>query len=109
MYSFPPDENVQLADLAFELNANVPGASRSYGFEFHPKFAENRELFLCYIFKPKHKDGTHVARLKMPIVDGPPQVDPDSREVLITWLSSLLTVRRCALALTRSGIGPKGH
>ena len=87
LYSFPPDENVQQADLAFELKANVPGASQSFGFEFHPKFGENRELFLCYVFQPKRKDGTHVVRLKMPAVDGPPQVDPDSLEVLITWLS----------------------
>ncbi len=36
LYSFPPDENVQQADLAFELKANVPGASQSFGFEFHP-------------------------------------------------------------------------
>ena len=87
LFSFPPDPNVQQADLVYDLKANVLGARQSFGFEFHPKFAENRELFLCYVFQPKRIDGTHVARLKMPSVDGLPQVDPGSREVLITWLS----------------------
>ena len=87
VYSFPPDELVEKADLVYDLRANVPEASRAYGLEFHPDFAETGEVFLCYVLGRKTKDGTHVARYRIPKEDGPPRFDPGSREVLITWLS----------------------
>jgi len=87
IYSFPPDELVEKADLVYDLRANIPGASRAYGLEFHPNFAETREVFFCYVLGRKIKDGTHVARYRIPKGGGPPRFDVESREVLITWLS----------------------
>ena len=87
LYSFPPDELVERADLVYDLRANIPEASRAYGLEFHPDFAETGEVFFCYVLGRKIKDGTRVARYRIPKDDGPPRFDPGSREVLITWLS----------------------
>ena len=87
VYSFPPDELVEKADLVYDLRANVPEASRAYGLEFHPDFDKTGEVFFCYVLGRKTKDGTHVARYRIPKEDGPPRFDPGSREVLITWLS----------------------
>ena len=87
VYSFPPNELVEKADLVYDLRANVPEASRAYGLEFHPDFDKTGEVFFCYVLGRKTKDGTHVARYRIPKEDGPPRFDPGSREVLITWLS----------------------
>lgn len=73
------------------LHPNAQGIESLYGFVFHPRFAENRECFLCYTLRrktgsgPNLEDGTRVSRFKMtsePI----PRIDPASEEIVITFL-----------------------
>jgi putative heme-binding domain-containing protein len=70
-----------------------PGAKQVetvYGLVFHPRYAENRECFLCYTLKGKNNeknlaDGTRVSRFRVTRID-PPRLDPDSEEILLTFL-----------------------
>jgi len=87
VYSFHPEESLEKADLVYDMRAHIPEATRAYGLEFHPKFAETREVFFCYILGRKIENGTHLARYRIPKTDDFPLFDPSSREVLMTWLS----------------------
>ncbi len=87
VYSFPPEESVEKADLVYDMRAHIPQASRAYGLEFHPKFEETREVFFCYTLGRKIENGTHLARYRIPKNVNLSRFDPSSREVLITWLS----------------------
>ena len=87
VYSFPPEESVEKADLVYDMRADIPDATRAYGLEFHPNFEETREVFFCYVLGRKIKNGTHVARYRIPKNDDLSHFDRSSREVLITWLS----------------------
>lgn len=84
--SFPNDQNGQQADLAIDLSKEIEGMSRVYGLAFHPEFEENRYCYICYVTKEKLDDGTRVSRFRVSKQD-PPQIDPASEEVIITWLS----------------------
>ncbi|HTK76485.1 MAG TPA: PQQ-dependent sugar dehydrogenase [Gemmataceae bacterium] len=71
-------------------NPGAKGVETVYGLVFHPRFAENRECFVCYTLKGKNNeknlaDGTRVSRFKVTRSD-PPRLDPDSEEILLTWL-----------------------
>jgi putative heme-binding domain-containing protein len=89
------------ADLFFEASKELralqtlPGADgfeSIYGLAFHPDFARNRECFICYTIKGKRgvnnlADGTRVSRFKVNLPkDGPPQIDPATEEIVITFL-----------------------
>ena len=87
LFSFPPDETVAQADLVLDIKAELPRLSQALGFTFHPKFAENREMFACYALSPKQEDGSHLVRYRLPEADTTAVVDPTSREVLLKWLS----------------------
>ena len=87
LFSFPPNETVQQADLVLDIKAEFPRLPQALGFTFHPKFAENRELFVCYALRPKQADGSHLVRYRLPEANAPAVVDPSSREVLLKWLA----------------------
>ena len=87
VYSFPPEESVQKADLVYDMRAHIPRAARAYGLEFHPKFEETRDVLFCYVLGRKIENGTQLARYRIPKNDDLLRFDPSSREVLITWLS----------------------
>ena len=57
-----------------------------YGLAFHPKFAANRQVFLCYVAKNDDPEGTRVSRFVARAAD-PLVIDPSSEEVLLTFLS----------------------
>ena len=75
------------ADLVLDIKAELPRLSQALGFTFHPKFAENRELFICYALRPKQADGSHLARYRLPEADTTAVVDPTSHEALPKRLS----------------------
>ena len=87
LFSFPPNESVEQAYLVLDIKAELPSLSQALGFTFHPQFAENRELFVCYALRPKQADGSHLVRYRLPEAAAPAGVDPDSREVLLKWLA----------------------
>lgn len=74
------------ADLFFDLTNAVPEARNAYGMTFHPGFATNREIYVCYTLKDDLPDGTRVSRFKVSREE-PFRVDPGSEEILITWVS----------------------
>jgi len=86
VHSFPNDRGAGAADLAIDLARRPPGCAALYGLAFHPRFAENRAVFLCYVTKNDTPDGTRVSRFTVGRSD-PPRIDPDSEAVLLTWPS----------------------
>ena len=86
IFSFTNDPARESADLFFDMAASIEGMRRVYGLTFHPDFATNGYCYLCYVIEENNPQGTRVSRFKVKQTD-PPQVDPDSEEILITWLS----------------------
>lgn len=84
--SFPNDPDARQRDVFFDLKAHEPEMTQVYGLAFHPRFAENRQLFICYVLAGGREDGSRVSRFHVQETD-PPRIDPDSEEILITWLS----------------------
>lgn len=61
-----------------------------YGVAFHPKFLENRYVYVCYVMSSKESgkqqpDGSRVSRFTLSATD-PPKLDPASEQVVFTWL-----------------------
>ena len=81
------DPGTELKNVA--LTPNAAGVESTYGLVFHPKFAANRQCFVCYTVKAKDKpnlaDGTRVSRFTMTAAE-PPRIDPASEEILFTYL-----------------------
>jgi putative heme-binding domain-containing protein len=72
---------VNLQDL---LPADLTGKNVSlFDAELHPKFKENRYLFVCYVH-PGNGGHSRVSRLTL-TNDSPPKVVPGSEQVVITW------------------------
>jgi putative heme-binding domain-containing protein len=84
--TFPADPRADRADVALDLSKARPGMVAIYGLAFHPRFEENRSVFVCYVTQNGRPDGTRVSRFKVGRSD-PPRIDPASEEVIITWLS----------------------
>ncbi len=83
VFTFVKDSNIQESQLAIDLAKQSRGDVRLFDADFHPKFLENRFVFLCYVH-PENGGVTRVSRFTMPDED-PPQIDPTSEQVLITW------------------------
>lgn len=86
--SFPKAAGVKQADLLVDLQALLPkglaGQSVSlFDAEFHPKFTDNRFLFVCYVH-PGSGGQTRVSRLRL-TSELPPRAVPGSEQVMITW------------------------
>lgn len=86
VYSFPNDPAVARADLVLDLAAHRPGMAALYGLAFHPKFDENRHVYLCYVIKDGQPDGTRVSRFTVGRSD-PLRIDPASEAVVLTFPS----------------------
>jgi len=88
IFSFPatPDAEQVETDLFADVSKLHKDFYRVYGLTFHPKFAENRTCFVCYVLKSKIEDGSRVSRFKVTDTE-PPRLIPESEEVLITWMS----------------------
>ncbi|MBM3837579.1 MAG: c-type cytochrome [Verrucomicrobia bacterium] len=84
--SFPSDAAVVKPDLFVDLKKEIQVMESLYGVVFHPKFEENRFVYLCYVLKSDLKDGSRVSRFAVSKTD-PPRLEPKSEKILITWLS----------------------
>lgn len=107
VYSFADDPQCEQAPLALDVdkellapaiagqpvspvdNQGVKGLEALYGLTFHPRFAENRFCYVCYVVRGEAgkqlPDGTRVSRFKVTDSD-PPRLDPASEQIVITWL-----------------------
>ncbi len=97
IFTFANDPAVAKADLMIDLAKDLKmmdlpkganGFEFGYGIAFHPKFAENRFVYVCYTIKPKEglnlADGSRVSRFTVPKGDVP-KIDPASEKVIITF------------------------
>lgn len=79
-------QNDGTTNLVIDIKRELPGAQEVYGFAFHPKFKENRKVYICYINKPEVEDNTHVSEFILP-AGQTLKIDPKSERLLITWRS----------------------
>ena len=96
--TFPNDPAAASTDVAIDFakdlkswkpDADTDRLDAVYGLTFHPKFAENRYCYVCYVLKGKKgelPDGSRVSRFKVSDTN-PPKFDPSSEEVLLTFLA----------------------
>ncbi len=80
------NEAVTEPDVVGNLKELHPDLDYFYGLAFHPQYASNRQVFLCYTCGPGKPDGTKVSRFTMKSAN-PPVLDPASEELLLTWPS----------------------
>ncbi len=83
-------EGAEQPDLFLDVKEFDPEAVECYGVAFHPKFAENRLVFVWMNQDGKGQqnrpDGTRIVRFKMAEAN-PPRADVKSGEVIFSWLS----------------------
>jgi putative heme-binding domain-containing protein len=95
IFSFPNDQSCEKKDLfldvATELSSDketIAGLDALYGLVFHPKYAENRFCYICYVVRGKNPgqvpEGTRVSRFRV-TDSNPPRCDPKSEKILLTW------------------------
>jgi hypothetical protein len=58
IYSFPNDPNCRRPDLVIDLKRACPNLSAIYGLTFHPRYAENRFVYVCYVLEGDAADGS---------------------------------------------------
>lgn len=86
VFSFPNDPTCEKPDLLVDLKKEIPEMESVYGLAFHPRFEENRFVYICYVLKSDLKDGSRVSRFTVSKTE-PPQLEPKSEKILLTWLS----------------------
>jgi uncharacterized repeat protein (TIGR03806 family) len=86
IYSFVNDLNTDKLDLVVDLKQARPKLTAIYGLTFHPDFARNRFVYICYVVKSEQPQGTLVSRFDMNDGDVP-QIDAGSERKIITWKS----------------------
>jgi putative heme-binding domain-containing protein len=86
IFSFPKDGPTTSTNLVIDLKRDLPEFRETYGLAFHPQFAQNRKVYLCYITKPDADDCTHVSEFTLPDKQ-PLRIDPKSERIIITWRS----------------------
>ncbi|MDB5320285.1 MAG: yliI 2 [Phycisphaerales bacterium] len=86
-----PDLFVNLHEIVTDWKS-VPGArgvEAVYGVAFHPRFAENHFVYLCYTLamskRPSEPVGSRVSRFKVVMEGDVPRVEPGSETRLIEW------------------------
>ncbi len=86
IFTFNPKSDSEPANEIIDLKKGRPDFDNAFGVVLHPRYRENREIFICYALTPGRKNGTKLSRFKLSSLD-PMKVDPHSEEVLLTWLS----------------------
>ncbi|MBP87715.1 MAG: hypothetical protein CMJ64_13495 [Planctomycetaceae bacterium] len=82
--SFVNDANCEQSDLFADVKAAQLKLGSIYGLAFHPKFEQNRFVFVCYTVSGDNPAGTRVVRFTMNAGE-PPRIDPSSEQLVITW------------------------
>jgi len=84
------NENAKQPDLFADLKEFDKEVVETYCVTFHPKFPENRQVFVWINLdshgKPNREDGTRIVRFKMAEAN-PPRLDMKSGQVIFSWLS----------------------
>jgi putative heme-binding domain-containing protein len=83
IFSIEKKPDASQADLVVDLAVLSGGSVSVFDADFHPDFQENRQVFVCYVH-PGEGGHTRVSRFTMSDA-APPEIDPTSEEVVITW------------------------
>lgn len=86
IFQLPANVNADTTHLVLDGASSIQGLTAIYGVAFHPNFAKNRTLFVCYIQKPELPAGTRVSRFQVSQTN-PLTIDAKTEEVLLTWKS----------------------
>jgi putative heme-binding domain-containing protein len=100
LYSFRNDPACEQADLFIDLTKEIHswekvercrGVKQSFSIAFDPQFEKNRFCYVMYLLGSKDRkkpleNGSRISRFKVTESD-PPRIDPDSEEILLTWLA----------------------
>jgi uncharacterized repeat protein (TIGR03806 family) len=86
VFSFPGTRDCRRADLALDVAKIHPDLTAFYGLVCHPKFQQNRYVYVCYVLKNDLPDGSVVSRFEVSRPD-PPVIDPKSERVILTFWS----------------------
>ena len=87
--TFSESQPADGAEPFIETNKAIPGASTVYGVAFHPEFAENHYVFLCYTAHGDFptEEGTRVSRFDVAFDSGGiPRCRPESEKNYINWV-----------------------
>ena len=104
LWSFLDDDSVERAELVMDLSNPLPKLAEThsesdlaklksgnhysistYSMAFHPRFAENRFVYVCYIISNGDSnldEGTHIARFRMNDTH-PPTLDYESEQTVL--------------------------
>jgi putative heme-binding domain-containing protein len=74
------------AVLLVDLKLAHPELTHAYGLAFHPRWRENREIYVTWVGKDKDPEGSKLSRLRLSGIE-PPVADLKSEEVLLAWLA----------------------
>jgi putative heme-binding domain-containing protein len=90
IFSFDPDSPSGRPDLFADLPACDPEIIQAFALTFHPRFLENRHVFiwtnLDFKGEKNRENGTRILRFK--VTGGPvPKIDPGSATPIFSWLS----------------------
>jgi uncharacterized repeat protein (TIGR03806 family) len=86
VWSFPEDRNCKQAELALDVSKHHADFTALYGLALHPRFDENRYIYICYVLANNLEDGSRVSRFQVSRTD-PPVIDPKSEKVIIRFWS----------------------
>jgi putative heme-binding domain-containing protein len=85
VWSFDNNNGTSERHLVCDLKS-IDGVTRVYGIAFHPKFEQNRSVFLCYVLDANNPVGSKVIRVKASSVE-PLTVDLSKREIVLEWVA----------------------
>jgi putative heme-binding domain-containing protein len=89
LWTVSNDEHCMQPDLLADFKMFDREVVECYGVACHPKFAENRQIFVWLNFdlrgKPTREDATRIIRFRMNSEE-PPRLELDSAHVVFTWL-----------------------
>jgi hypothetical protein len=110
IFSFPDDEAVEKADLFGDMQAFDSEVGQCYSIAFHPRFAENRLVYVWVLRnghgKQNTEDGTRIVQFRV-TTENPPRLDLASGKVVFVarrrtqWRQRALRPGRDALHFHR--------
>ena len=90
LFSLANDDGCEKADFFGDVRKFHPEAADSFAFTFHPRFAENRFVFVWLNLdgrgKKNRDDGTLIVRFRV-TEENPPQIDIASGKTIYSWMS----------------------
>jgi putative heme-binding domain-containing protein len=89
IFSFPNENACAKADLCADMKQFGPETSECYAITFHPRFAENRFVYVWIQLdahgKSSRDEGTRIVRLRV-TKEAVPRLDFASSKLIISWL-----------------------